>query len=72
NRICIKINLKSYSLGYWYRKYNTGFNGFIQAVETLNNNSNSISSTIDKTKITFTGYYNEELLLKIIRTGKKI
>lgn len=68
-----KNNLKVYSLGYWYRKFNTKFNGFIEAID---NNSSSITSaieiTINKIKITITGFYDEELLLKVIRTVKKI
>jgi hypothetical protein len=69
-------NLKICTLGYWYRKFNTGFHGFIEAVDNPNNDqallSGSIEITINKMKIVIKDSFDEELLLKVIRTVKKI
>lgn len=69
-------NLKVYSLGYWYRKFNTGFSGFVEAVDTPNKGheifTSSIEITINKMKIVIKDSFDEELLLKVIRTVKKI
>ncbi|MCK9536570.1 MAG: hypothetical protein M0R05_03090 [Bacilli bacterium] len=69
-------NLKAYSLGYWYRKYSTGFSGFVEAVDNPSNDhdllTSSIEITINKMKIVIKDSFDEELLLKVIRTVKKI
>lgn len=69
-------NLKVYSLGYWYRKFNTGFSGFVEAVDTPNKGheifTSSIEITINKMKIVIKDSFDEELLLRVIRTVKKI
>lgn len=69
-------NLKAYSLGYWYRKFNTGFSGFVEAVDIPSKGNDlltpSIEITINKMKIVIKGSFDEELLLKVIRTVKKV
>ena len=48
-------NLKIYSLGYWYRTFNTGFNGVVEAVDNPNKCYDLLASlieiTINKMKI---------------------
>lgn len=69
-------NLKAYSLGYWYRKFNTGFNGFVEAIDNHEQGheilTSSIEITINKIKLVIKDSFDEELLLKVIRTVKKI
>ncbi|MDD4077969.1 MAG: hypothetical protein PHT03_08370 [Bacilli bacterium] len=67
-------NLKLSTLGYQVRKHNTVFKGFIEAKENapvLDNNS-KIEISYNKMKIAITGTYDEELLLKVLRTVKNV
>lgn len=67
-------NLKVYTLGYWVRKNSTSFNGFVEAVDSTTNfeNSSKIEIAFNKMKISITGFYDEDLLLRVLRTVKKI
>jgi len=69
-------NLKIHSLGYWYRKFNSSFSGFIEVVDSKSNQQDSLNSSIEitfnKIKIVIKDSYNEDLLLKLMRTIKKI
>jgi hypothetical protein len=70
-----KNNLKLYTLGYYLRKHQTSFNGFIEVTDTTNNSlpsSSPIEISINKTKILIKDDYDEELLLKVLRTVKNI
>jgi transposase-like protein len=67
-------NLKLSTLGYWVRKHNTSFNGFIEAKETapVLDNASKIEISFNKMKIAITGTYDEELLLRVLRTVKNV
>ena len=71
-----KNELKAYTLGYWIRKFNTGFNGFIQAIDTPLEKkeilTSSIEITVNKMKIVIKDYFDEDLLLKVIRTVRRL
>lgn len=69
-------HLKLCTLGYWCRKFNTGFSGFIEALDNpkkdLEPLTSSIEITYNKMKIMIKDSFDEELLLKVIRTVKKL
>jgi hypothetical protein len=69
-----KNNLKPYTLGYYVRKYKTSFSGFIEATNNIKTDqtSSTIEITFNKMKITVFGQYDEELLLSVLRTVKKV
>ena len=53
-------NLKLHNLGYWIRKHNTSFNGFIEAKETalVLDHTSKIEISYNKMKIAITGSYD--------------
>lgn len=67
-------NLKLPTLGYWIRKHNTSFNGFIEAKETapVIDHTSKIEISFNKMKISITGAYDEDLLLRVLRTVKNV
>jgi hypothetical protein len=67
-------NLKLPTLGYWIRKHNTSFNGFIEAKESapVLDHTSKIEISFNKMKIAITGAYDEELLLRVLRTVKNV
>ena len=67
-------SLKLATLGYWVRKHNTAFTGF---VEVKNGNvpidqTSKIEISFNKMKIVITGHYDEELLIRVLRTVKNV
>lgn len=67
-------NLKLPTLGYWIRKHNSSFNGFIEVKETapVLDHASKIEISFNKMKIAIIGSYDEELLLRVLRTVKNV
>lgn len=67
-------NLKPATLSYWVRKHNTSFKGFIEANNSasLVDCASKIDISFNKMKISVIGAYDEELLLKVLRTVKQV
>jgi arginyl-tRNA--protein-N-Asp/Glu arginylyltransferase len=66
--------LKLYSLGYWVRKRQSTFKGFVEVKDTpiTLDQTSKIEITFNKMKIAVTGSYDEELLLRVLRTVKNV
>lgn len=71
----LENGIKDYTLGYWNRKRETKFSGFIEA----NNNPSSDISTVPVQKISITtnnirieteGDFDDDLLLRLIKLAR--
>lgn len=67
-------SLKLTTLGYWVRKRQTSFNGFVEVKNSplVTDQTSKIEISFNKMKIAITGTYDEELLLQVLRTVKNV